>query len=77
MHYVHLLIRLAPVWGIAMTLVLAEFGWVLHRKRAGGRLKWILWATSVAFVVLTSAWFFFRGDIHGDEWVRAAFGPTR
>jgi TctA family transporter len=72
MHFIFLLARIYPFWALPMAIVLAQLAIFFRRRESG------LQYSSMAGVVLLTAgifaWFFFRGDIHSDDWVRTIFG---
>jgi hypothetical protein len=76
MHWVFALARFAPYWVLPIVLVLWETG-VYFKRRNKRKSQWICWLSGGALVILIGLWFYFRGDLYSDEWVRLVFGITK
>jgi len=66
MALVFLLIKIFPFFGISFGIIFLDLARGLKRK--GGK-SWLgILAVSVVMFLLTGAWIFFRGDLHGEQW---------
>ncbi len=72
MRTLYLLARFYPYWALPLFLLLSEMGWIFRRK---GRpsLQWGLWSLAAVKFVGLVLWFWFRGDLNSDRWIRAWF----
>jgi hypothetical protein len=68
MHLIYAAVRFFPWWALPAAFVLGELGIYLRRKRS--RTQRFCWAAVSVLVALSVCWFFFRGDLHSDNWVR-------
>ena len=68
MRYVFLLARLYPYWAIALIMVSWQLGAFFRRRSSPYQnLCWV----SIVFLSLGFlGWFFFRGDLYSDAWLR-------
>ncbi len=72
MHIVFALARLFPYWALVVAFGLIEFG-VFCKRRGRTGPQWACWIGGGIFVVLILAWFWGRGDLNADRWVREWF----
>jgi hypothetical protein len=72
MSFVYLLARIYPYWALALGMVLFQLA-VFFRRRQSSVQYSLLGA--IGFLGLgILAWFYFRGDLHSDDWVRYMTG---
>lgn len=71
MHIVFALVRFFPFWGLMAALIFFEFGRSFRHKDS--KLQYSFFFGSVLFFALVVCWFYFRGDVHSDTWVRFFF----
>lgn len=74
MHLIYTAMRFFPWWALPLALVIGELG-VFFRRRAS-RTQFACFGVAGVLVLSALAWFFFRGDLHSDRWVRSAFGEA-
>jgi hypothetical protein len=72
MHVLFTLARLFPYWALVVAFALIELGVFFKRRRKRGK-QWGCWLVALLFVGLIVAWFYWRGDLHADKWIRAWF----
>jgi hypothetical protein len=72
MHWIFAMFRFFPYWGLPLVLVFFETG-VYFKRRLLTRRQLMCWAASGILILMIGAWFFYRGDIHSDRWVRTLF----
>ena len=70
MHWLFFTLRFFPYWALPLVLVLWETG-VYYKRRNIGRGKLICWGVDFLLIVAICSWFFFRGDVHSDDWVKS------
>lgn len=73
MHQVFFLARIYPYWALPLCLVLGQLTGLCRRRRY--RARYLLGIALVVLLLSCGAWIYFRGDLHSDDWVRAAFYP--
>ncbi len=71
MRFIFLIARLYPYWALPGALVLGELGLYFRRNRSG--LQYPFWFISLVLLVGIVLWFFYRGDLHSDQWIRSFF----
>jgi hypothetical protein len=75
MHSIFALVRFFPYWAIPVILVLVETALFAKRRRRTGLMIACL-TFAVLFVLTVGVWFYYRGDVHSDHWVREVFGDV-
>ena len=73
MHAIFALMRLFPYWGLVIALASVEFA--LFFRRRGKAVKTLVCGCFAGiFLALISLWFYYRGDLHAETWIRAWLG---
>jgi hypothetical protein len=69
------ILRYFPYW--AIPLVLVAFETALFARRKGRRALMVSCLFFALFAVTAVvAWFYFRGDLHSNDWVRETFSDS-
>ncbi|MFN7684091.1 MAG: hypothetical protein ACK5QT_01585 [Oligoflexia bacterium] len=61
-----------PVW--AMPLSFAFFQIALYLRGRGSKLRFAFWAAGLIILGSAVGWILFRGDIHGERWLKDVLG---
>lgn len=69
MHWLFSTLRFFPYWALPLVLVFFETG-VYFKRRLLKKRQLLCWAVSGGLILLIGVWFFYRGDLHSDRWVR-------
>lgn len=68
MHTLYVLARIYPWWAIPLVVVLGELGFFFRRRRS--KKQRIFWIGALALILGLILWFYYRGDLNSDQWVR-------
>jgi TctA family transporter len=72
MHLVYLLARVYPYLALAVSIVLVQLAIFFRRRKSS--TQWTCLGVAGVLMLGVVAWFFFRGDLHSDDWVRYVTG---
>jgi hypothetical protein len=75
MNFLFSVVRFFPYWGLPVVLVLAETTMFAKRRNRRKLMYGCLFFTLV-FISAIGFWFFFRGDLNSNEWVKGLLGET-
>jgi hypothetical protein len=70
MHWFYAIVRFLPYWALPVMLLCAETGWTLRWTPKARKKQVFLWGSALFLAVISGGWFFFRGDVNSDRWVR-------
>ena len=73
MSFIFSMVRFFPYWALPIVLVLGETA-LFAKRRNRTKLMYGCIAFVLIFVLVIVAWFFFRGDLHSDDWVKGFIG---
>jgi energy-coupling factor transporter transmembrane protein EcfT len=69
MHALFSMVRFYPYWALPVAIIAAETGFYFRRREKP--VRFYFFAFSALLVLGLAGWFFFRGDVNSDAWVRA------
>jgi ABC-type polysaccharide/polyol phosphate export permease len=72
MHLIFLAARIYPFWALPMAIVVAQLYFFFRRRNSN-----IQYSALAGIMMLLGgivAWFFFRGDLNSDQWIRTVVG---
>jgi hypothetical protein len=72
MSLIYLLARIYPYWALAVGMVLMQLA-IFFRRRKNPMQFTMIGSTAILGIGVL-AWFYFRGDLHSDEWVSYMLG---
>lgn len=72
MHLVYLMARIYPYWGLAVSIVMVQIA-IFYRRRKSSN-QWTCLGIAGFLMTGIAVWFFYRGDLHSDDWVRYMTG---
>lgn len=75
MTFIFSVVRFFPYWGLPIVLVLGETALFAKRRRRT-KLMYGCLLFVLIFISMIMAWFYFRGDLHSDDWVKGLFGEV-
>ena len=73
MHWLFAMVRFFPYWALPIALVLLETG-VYFKRWKRWKPQFLCWGIAVVFLLAIGTWFFYRGDMNSDQWVRMMTG---
>ncbi|MBI4924390.1 MAG: hypothetical protein HY843_00580 [Bdellovibrio sp.] len=71
MHILFAAARFFPFWGFMFALIFFELGRFFRRKDS--KLQYSCFLAAIVFLGFVGSWFYFRGDMHSDNWIRFFF----
>jgi hypothetical protein len=69
MHWLFFMFRFFPYWALPLVLLGFETG-IYFKRRRRFKGQFSCWFVAVFLAILIGVWFFYRGDVHSDHWVR-------
>jgi hypothetical protein len=70
MHHFFTIARIYPYWAFPLAIVLAELG-IFFKRRKNSTRSYFCWASVVVLGIGFFLWFYYRGDLNSDQWVRS------
>lgn len=72
MNFVYLMARIYPYWALALAMVLFQLAIFFRRRQSPVQYSLLGGIALLGLGIL--AWFYFRGDLYSDDWVRYLSG---
>ena len=70
MHFLHVLVRYFPYWGLVVAVIIVELG-IFFKRRGQLPSALFCWLLSVVILGGIGSWFYGRGDLNSDRWVKS------
>ena len=68
MHTIYVMAHYYPLWAIPAAMGMVQFA--LHFRRRENRAQYYFLFFALCFVVSSVAWFYYRGHVHSQSWVK-------
>jgi len=71
MYTAFMLARTFPFWSVPLIVIFLQVGLFFKRRREW--MQYICWFLGTLFIIALAAWFFFRGDLNSEMWIRTLY----